>query len=249
MRILVIHGPNLNLLGERETDMYGTTDLATIDAALKAMAKKEGADVECVQSNNEGEIVEREVRVGVVLVGHPMCRPAGVRDAEHGTNGIGIERILQLAHLSDGTHAGQSVVVVHDGDARRVVAPVFEPAQALHDENHAQTGGEYLASLGFPEVGHIVRQHVMLDCYFEADVPDEAEVINYADKRVLHDRIVPLDHRMTYILQRYAKTKDRQELLKKLWDQTRALEKRLFAYLNFHPDNIPATLLASVMPI
>ena len=59
MRILVIHGPNLNMLGERETDMYGTTDLATIDATLKAMAKREGAEVECVQSNSEGEIVER----------------------------------------------------------------------------------------------------------------------------------------------------------------------------------------------
>jgi len=59
MRILVIHGPNLNMLGERETQMYGTTDLATIDATLKAMAEKEGAEVECVQSNNEGEIVER----------------------------------------------------------------------------------------------------------------------------------------------------------------------------------------------
>ncbi len=59
MRILVIHGPNLNMLGERETQMYGTTDLATIDAALKAMAEHEGAEVQCVQSNNEGEIVEQ----------------------------------------------------------------------------------------------------------------------------------------------------------------------------------------------
>jgi 3-dehydroquinate dehydratase-2 len=58
MRILVIHGPNLNLLGERETEMYGTSDLATINKALKAMAKKEGAEVQCVQSNQEGEIVE-----------------------------------------------------------------------------------------------------------------------------------------------------------------------------------------------
>jgi 3-dehydroquinate dehydratase-2 len=59
MRILVIHGPNLNMLGERETHLYGTSDLATINAALKTMAEKEGAEVECVQSNNEGEIVER----------------------------------------------------------------------------------------------------------------------------------------------------------------------------------------------
>ena len=59
MRILVIHGPNLNLLGERETETYGTMDLATINSTLEAMAKTEGAEVECVQSNNEGDIVER----------------------------------------------------------------------------------------------------------------------------------------------------------------------------------------------
>lgn len=59
MRILVIHGPNLNMLGERETGIYGTSDLASIDRTLKAAAKKEGADIECAQSNHEGEIVER----------------------------------------------------------------------------------------------------------------------------------------------------------------------------------------------
>ena len=64
MRILVIHGPNLNLLGERETETYGTTDLATIDRALKTMADKEGAELECVQSNNEGEIVDRIQKAG-----------------------------------------------------------------------------------------------------------------------------------------------------------------------------------------
>ena len=59
MRILVIHGPNLNLLGERETEMYGTTDLEAIDASLKALADEAGAELECVQSNNEGELVEQ----------------------------------------------------------------------------------------------------------------------------------------------------------------------------------------------
>jgi 3-dehydroquinate dehydratase-2 len=72
MRILVIHGPNLNLLGERETEMYGTSDLATINKALKAMAKKEGAGVQCVQSNQEGEIVEHiqkaKGRFGAIII-------------------------------------------------------------------------------------------------------------------------------------------------------------------------------------
>ena len=58
MKILVIHGPNLNMLGKRETDVYGKASLDVINKNLKAMARKEGADVEIIQSNYEGKIVE-----------------------------------------------------------------------------------------------------------------------------------------------------------------------------------------------
>jgi uncharacterized protein len=102
-------------------------------------------------------------------------------------------------------------------------------------ENHSKTGGEYLTDLGFPEVGHIVRQHVILDAYFAAQTPNEAEVVNYADKRVLHDQVVPLADRMEYILQRYAKTEEHRQWLKSVWEQTVLLEKRLFDYLSFTP--------------
>jgi 3-dehydroquinate dehydratase II len=56
-RILVIHGPNLNLLGTREPQIYGTTTLAEIDAALAAQAAGAGVEIESVQSNGEGEII------------------------------------------------------------------------------------------------------------------------------------------------------------------------------------------------
>lgn len=56
-RYLVIHGPNLNLLGVREKDVYGTVTLAEIDAALKALAAELGVELEILQSNHEGEIV------------------------------------------------------------------------------------------------------------------------------------------------------------------------------------------------
>jgi 3-dehydroquinate dehydratase-2 len=58
MRVLVIHGPNLNLLGEREPDVYGTQTLANIDASLAALARELGVDLQCVQHNGEGAIID-----------------------------------------------------------------------------------------------------------------------------------------------------------------------------------------------
>lgn len=58
-KILVIHGPNLNLLGCREPDVYGRSTLTDIDAGLVALGRDLGVTVECFQSNHEGAIVDR----------------------------------------------------------------------------------------------------------------------------------------------------------------------------------------------
>lgn len=55
--ILVIHGPNLNLLGRREPGVYGTATLADIDARLRDLGAELGVSVTCVQFNGEGDIV------------------------------------------------------------------------------------------------------------------------------------------------------------------------------------------------
>lgn len=57
-RILVIHGPNLNLLGTREPDIYGTVRLEDIDRDLQTLAAELDLEVRTVQTNHEGEIVE-----------------------------------------------------------------------------------------------------------------------------------------------------------------------------------------------
>ena len=59
LKILVIHGPNLNMLGKREPEIYGTTTLDEINIHLKELGKKLELDVETFQSNYEGAIVEK----------------------------------------------------------------------------------------------------------------------------------------------------------------------------------------------
>jgi 3-dehydroquinate dehydratase-2 len=70
--VAVLHGPNLNLLGVREPDTYGTVTLTEIDRALEQAAALRGASVECFQSNHEGALIDRlhEVRerAGAVII-------------------------------------------------------------------------------------------------------------------------------------------------------------------------------------
>jgi len=57
--ILVLHGPNLNLLGSREPEVYGSTTLDEINASLTTLASKNGANLSCFQSNAEAALIER----------------------------------------------------------------------------------------------------------------------------------------------------------------------------------------------
>lgn len=58
MKILVIHGPNLNLLGTRETDIYGSASLDDLNKQILALSAELGIDVEIIQLNSEGGIVD-----------------------------------------------------------------------------------------------------------------------------------------------------------------------------------------------
>lgn len=59
MNVLVLHGPNLNLLGTREPSVYGSATLAEIDHELMQIAKDAGASVQTLQSNHEGVLIDR----------------------------------------------------------------------------------------------------------------------------------------------------------------------------------------------
>jgi putative nucleotidyltransferase with HDIG domain len=130
---------------------------------------------------------------------------------------------------------------------------MVQAAALLHDitktrsfqtgEMHTETGAELLRERGFFDVGEIVRQHVRLDTYFGSETPDEAEIVNYADKRVLHDEIVPMADRMGYILERYGQRTDLGSHLEWLWKKSEEMERRIFSALSFGPEAICDTEL------
>lgn len=103
LRVLIMHGPNLNLLGTREPRIYGRETLATINQRLEAKGKASGARVQCFQSNVEGELIERIHDAGREGVDFIVLNPAGythtsvaLRDA---MAGVGIPFVE--VHLSN----------------------------------------------------------------------------------------------------------------------------------------------------
>ena len=74
-QVLVIHGPNLNMLGLREPGIYGSTRLDEIDAQLRALGRQWGITVHCFQSNHEGAIVD-QIQSAATAMGGLIINPA-----------------------------------------------------------------------------------------------------------------------------------------------------------------------------
>ncbi|MBA4156271.1 MAG: type II 3-dehydroquinate dehydratase [Gemmatimonadetes bacterium] len=102
MRIGVVHGPNLNLLGRREPEVYGRGTLAQVDAALVRLGAELGVAVECFQANGEGALVDHvhsaaeRVDAFIVNAGAYTHTSIALRDAL-----IGVARPFVEVHVSN----------------------------------------------------------------------------------------------------------------------------------------------------
>lgn len=106
--LLVLNGPNLNLLGEREPQHYGTTTLAEINARLIRQAKAAGHRLQCFQSNAEHALIDRVQQAATQGVAFILLNPAGftttsvaLRDALTGTGIPFIEVHLSNIHARE----------------------------------------------------------------------------------------------------------------------------------------------------
>lgn len=116
----------------------------------------------------------------------------------------------------------------------------IEAASLLHDitktksletgENHAETGAQLLKKLGFTRIADIIQEHI-IPKNSEGSISEE-EVVCYADKRVVHDRIVGLDERFEYLKKRYGSNVTALELIDAMEGKIKALEKKILVKLN-----------------
>ncbi|MBA3013125.1 MAG: HD domain-containing protein [Proteobacteria bacterium] len=113
-------------------------------------------------------------------------------------------------------------------------------------EVHSATGGLLLKSMGYPEIGDIIRQHVILDICPGGPKISEQEIVNYADKRVLHDQVVSLERRLEYIQVRYGTKPEFMTRIQTMWENTLDLEEKIFKHLPFKPsqlsDKVPSAI-------
>ena len=121
-RVLVVNGPNLNLLGTREPDIYGLTTLAEIEDRLRSRGAELGLEIDCYQSNHEGALIdrlqERDFDWAIVNAGGLTHTSVSLRDA---LKGIGLPFVE--VHISDPgvREEFRRVNFLHDIAAERIV--------------------------------------------------------------------------------------------------------------------------------
>lgn len=75
-RLLLLNGPNLNLLGDREPDLYGSVTLESIEKRCRDLARELGHELDCMQSNAEHELIHRVQGAGSAGIGAIIINPA-----------------------------------------------------------------------------------------------------------------------------------------------------------------------------
>lgn len=108
-----------------------------------------------------------------------------------------------------------------------------------HGGDHVKIGQDICQKEGFEELVPIVAEHVVLESFSGDGKIEEKEIVYYSDKRVNHDRVVPLEKRLDYILRRYAsRHPGLKDLIVHNFNVCKKVEAKLFQCLSFQPSEI-----------
>lgn len=106
-------------------------------------------------------------------------------------------------------------------------------------DDHSKKGMEICVANGLDEISDIVSEHVIIKGYDPDGNIDEKEIVYYSDKRVNHDRVVCLDERMKYIIERYGNGEtERCVSIEDNFMVCKKVEEKLFSRLEFDPEDL-----------
>jgi len=152
-------------------------------------------------------------------------------------------------HSSQVARVARTLAEALHGQGEAVDVGLVEASAILHDIakapcleshlDHAAEGGRVLRELGLDAVAAIVEQHVHLGGWDPRGPVTDAEIVNYADKRVLYVRVVSLPERFRDLIVRYSKGRsDIEERIRRNWATMEAVEAKIFGRLPFGPADI-----------
>ena len=131
---------------------------------------------------------------------------------------------------------------------QRIDLLLVEAASLLHDltktesfktkEDHAWTASRILREMGYERGGEVVAQHIWLFHEVDPLFVSEEEVVNYADKRVMHDRIVSLEERFNDLRDRYGRDQKGMDYLGKMEKVIQEIENKIFLILQINPNDL-----------
>lgn len=117
----------------------------------------------------------------------------------------------------------------------------------LEGGDHCEIGRRICIEEQCPEIADIVLKHVRFASWGIPSDLSEEELVYYADKRVKHDRIVDLDERLEYILERYGRNEAMKDAIRQNFSMCRIVEERIFRPLSFGPDSMAVLAAAEII--
>jgi putative nucleotidyltransferase with HDIG domain len=151
-----------------------------------------------------------------------------------------------VAHSLEVTRVALFLSMELNKRGQKIDLSLVEAASLLHDltkteclqtkEDHAQTGSQLLKGMGYERIGDVVAQHIRLSKEGDPSSVSEEEIVNYADKRVMHDRIVSLEERFSDLKERYGGSQVAMDHLERLQKEIYGIENKIFFILQIDPN-------------
>jgi uncharacterized protein len=163
-----------------------------------------------------------------------------------------IEQVTMPEHIKKHSFVVARIAVylgrLLNQNSLRLNLELLEAGALLHDiakartlstgERHEDVGARMLEEWGYALLSAIVKEHVALDISVLHGPITESLLVNYSDKRVKHDQVVPLKDRFSDLISRYAKTNEHRTWLQEKSNLYMRLEFKIFEHLTITPDDL-----------